>query len=331
MKNVHTPRLCIDGRIASEAPGRGLIAQEVIDQLVAGQGEGEASTQWIEKHRTVLLSHPHQVFSGQLRRHDTTKNIPWEPLSYFWEKRFLSSAEISAFHRFRPIDRLKPTPRCATITTVLPAITSMPFFLSRRSNQFYVVPSQADRRILTKNYQVDAANIFVHAPTIRRALTQVEKPDRGDEDYLLVILGDKDGKERFKKIRHILKDRFSSLKFKVLSLGDRETLQVSTWVKILANTKLCIYLQSQEFDWATLALESLYFGVPTLMTDTHAALNELLPHSHLRLSQFLLDLPEVTELRLKSQTARVQLDAAGAFDPLGLAKRYNKIYEKSLT
>lgn len=330
MENVHTARLCIDGRIASEAPGRGLIAQEVIDQLVSGRGEGEASTPWIEKHRTVLLSHPHQVFSGQLKRHDTAKNTPSGILSYFWERRFLQTAEISAFHRFRPIDRLKPTPRCATVTTLLPATQSLPFFLSRRTNQFYVVPSQADRKILTKNYQVDSDQVFVHTPTIRRALSFIEKPSVGDEEYLLVILGDKDGRERFKKIRHILKDRFSHLKFKVLNLGDRETLHMTTWAKLLANTKLCLYLQSQEFDWATLALESLYFGVPTLITDTHPTLNELLPHTHLRLSQFLLDMPEIAELRLKSQTARVQLDAAGAFDPFGLAKQYAKTYAKSL-
>lgn len=331
METVHTPRLCIDGRIASENPGKGLIAQEVIEQLVAGRGEGAGSSAWIEKHRTVLLAHPAQVFSGQLKRFDTNTKTPVGPVSWFWEKNFLKSAEISAFHRFRPIDQLHPTPRCATVTTLLPPKGRLPFFLSRRTNQFYVVPSQADRRILTTTYQVDPEQLFVVAPSVRRYVHFVEKFTPLDEQYVLILVGDRDGKRRLPRLSQILSTRFAGIKQRVFSLSEREVSQPMAFLKLLQGAKLCLYLSANPFDWGTLALESMYWGIPTLFADKHNALNELLPHSTLRLSQFLVDMPDMLELKLKAQSARIQLDASGAFDPLGLAKHYTSVYDSALS
>lgn len=331
METIQTPRLCIDGRIASENPAKGLIAQEVIEQLVAGRGEGDGSSPWIEKHRTVLLAHPTQVFSGQLKRFDTNSHTPKGPVSWFWEKNFLKTAGIAAFHRFRPIDQLHPTPRCATLTTLLPPKGRMPFFLSRRTNQFYVVPSQADRKILSTTYQVDPEQLFVVQPCVRRYMHFVEKFTPLDSQYVLVLLGDRDGKERLPKLTQILSTRFGGLKLKIVNLSDREVAQPMSYVKLLQGAKICLYLSASPFDWGTHALESMYWGVPTLFEDKHGALNEMLPHSSLRLSQFLVDMPDILELKLKAQSARIQLDAAGAFDPLALAKHFNGVYKTALS
>lgn len=331
METVHTPRLCIDGRIASENPAKGILAQEVIEQLVAGRGEPEGSSSWIEKHRTVLLAHPAQVFSGQLKRFDTNTPTPVGPVSWFWEKNFLRSAEISAFHRFRPIDQLHPTPRCATVTTLLPPKGRMPFFLSRRTNQFYVVPSHGDRRILTMTYQVDPEQLFIVSPSVRRYAHFVEKFTPLDEQSILILIGDKEGKQRLPRLSQILSTRYPGVKQRVFSLKERDVAQPQSYLKILQGTKLCFYLSAAPFDWATLALESLYWGVPTLFADKNSALNDLLPHSSLRLSQFLVDLPDLLELKLKAQSARLQLDAAGAFDPLGLAKHFTRVYQSALS
>src|SRR5687767_9401035 len=118
MQTVQTPRLCIDGRAAADFRFRGLIAQEVIDELVACLGEEPTSCDWLEKRRTVLLSHPGQSFSGQLKRYDTTVGIRSTPLHWLWERSFLKRSGVSAFHRFRPADRLHPFPDVPTLTTL---------------------------------------------------------------------------------------------------------------------------------------------------------------------------------------------------------------------
>ena len=141
MESLHTPRLCIDGRPAYQFGPRGLMAQEVIDQLVSGHGEGKASSEWIEKKRTVLLAHPSQAFNGQLKRFDTKKKISCSLLYWFWEKQFAKHANIIRFHRFRSVDNVNPALKIPTITTLLPSKGRLPFFVSRRTNQDYVVPS----------------------------------------------------------------------------------------------------------------------------------------------------------------------------------------------
>ena len=92
---MHTPRLCIDGRAAKEFAAAGIVAQEVIDQLVSSQGEqGELACDWVEKKRTVLLSHPDQIFSGQLRRFDTKMTIGLSPAPSVFNIVLISSNDL---------------------------------------------------------------------------------------------------------------------------------------------------------------------------------------------------------------------------------------------
>lgn len=330
METLQTPRLCIDGRVASELRATGLVAQETIDQLVSGRGEGEASSEWIEKHRTVLLAHPKQIFSGQLRRFDTNRRTGTNVITWVWEKNFVKSSALSLFHRFRPIDRAKPTLPCPTLTTLLPARHGLPFFLSRRPNQKYIVPSHKDATLLRTHYGMEKDQVLVHKPAVRRFVHFVQKEASIAKGTALFLVADRKGKEKFKKLKRVVSARYPNLNMNVVFLKDRTDVTPMAWMKLLESTKICFYLTSQNFDWATLALEAFYWNVPVLFPDEHPALNELLPHSPLRLSQFLVDMPELVELKLKAQSAYLQLDAEGVFDPFLFAKQYKTAYENVL-
>ena len=53
----------------------------------------------------------------------------------------------------------------------------------------------------------------------------------------------------------------------------RTDLSPLAWLKLLQHTKVCVYLASKPFDWPTLALESIFWGIPTLFSDEHIALS----------------------------------------------------------
>ncbi len=202
----HTPRLCIDSRTAVEMPQTGILAQELVDQLVAAKEEQEAS-EWIQKQRTVLLSHPGQVFSGQLRRYETKRKVGTSPLYWLWEKEFVKTSGISFFHRFRAIDQMNVACAITTLTTVLPPQKRMPFFLTRRPNQYFCVPSEKDRVQLSEQYQIAVERIFLVRPTLRRfvhfqALAKTEKPTA------LFLIGDRENKVQINRLLKVVKNRF---------------------------------------------------------------------------------------------------------------------------
>jgi len=328
MEILHTPRLCIDGRSAYQFGPRGLVAQEVIDQLVSGYGEGKASSEWIEKKRTVLLTHPSQVFSGQLKRFDTQKKVSSSVFYWLWEKAFTRSASISRFHRFRSIDNLNPSLNVETVTTLLPSQRGLPFFISRKANQKYVVPSTQDAKLLTRHYQIPSEQIHIFRSGTRRYVQFVGSLRPAEFGNILFLVADKKSGKDLKKIRKIFSNVFNNTPHKILRLKDSTNVSPALWMKILQNTQVCVYLSSQPFDWATLALESFYWNIPTLFSDKNSALCELLPQSPLRLSQFLLDQPSIKDLKALSKNAKDTLEEKGVFSPLGMAEQYSALYRE---
>ncbi len=328
MENLHTPRLCIDGRTAHQFGPRSLLAQEVIDQLVSGYGEGKASSEWIEKKRTVLLAHPAQVFSGQLKRYDTKRKVSGSILYWLWEKAFAKNSNISRFHRFRSVDNLNPSLKIPTITTLLPSRGGLPFFISRRQNQEYVVPSVQDSKLLEKHYQIAQEQIHIFRPGTRRYVQFVEPLKHSGQGNILFLIADKKGGKDIKKLRKVFSQVYANIPQKIIRLKDSTNVSPALWMKILQNTKICVYLSSQPFDWGTLPLESLYWNVPTIFSDGNAALNELLQQSPLRLSQFLVDQPDFTELKTLARNAKEELETKGTFLPLNMAEQYCTLYRE---
>ncbi len=322
----HTPRLCIDGRAADDFPARGMLAQELIDQLVAAQGEAKGPGEWVEKQRTVLVSHPKQVFSGQLRRFDTRRRIGFSPLYWLWETKFAEKAEISAFHRFRPAGRLRPSLELQTLNTLIGS-RSLPSSLPFGVNHRFIVPSRKEAKLLQTRYQVPETQVYAVQPTVRRYVHFSPGPAVASErGYALFLRGPKSDA----RMEKVLKERFPNLTPKSLSLDSREGFAPNTWLKWLERSSVCFYLDSSPFDWGTLALEALYWRVPVVFSEKHAALSELMPDSALGLNRFLVDGPSLEILRTETEKARADLAAKGVFDPFSLAHQYADIYGKLL-
>lgn len=319
---MHTPRLCIDTRVRTSLGG--LVAEEVVNSLVSANGDEGASSPWLEKSRTVLLSNPNQVFSGQLKKHETKLGVAWSPLHILWERHFEKNAAISAIHRFRPVDKLTSS-QVPTITTVLSPKKALPLFVSRRRNHHYVVPSEGDLKILEKNYRVSRDHLTVVRPGPRRYVHFTDPVTFPDEGGILLVW---DGKKSLEKLQHVLSLRYRHFPIKVLSLDKKSPFTPAMWTKHLGSSKLCLYLVSEPFDWAMLALEAFYFRIPTIFSDDNSTLTELLPHSALALSRFLIDQPELADIRKATDGAHAELEGKGIFDPLATARQYRDIYEK---
>ncbi|MFM8269770.1 MAG: hypothetical protein ACKN9V_06225, partial [Pseudomonadota bacterium] len=286
----HTPRLCIDSRTAWELPQTGILTQELIDQLVAANGE-EGASEWIQKHRTVLLSHPGQVFSGQLRRYETKRKVGTSPLYWLWEKEFVKTAGISFFHRFRAIDQMNVACAVMTLTTVLPPRKKLPFFITRRPNQYFCVPSEKDLELLKEKYQIAKDRIFVARPAIRRFLhfQELQKPEK---PLALFLVGEKENTAQLTRLLKVVKSRFPHLENKVVTLKNKEKLGPKEWLLLCSNAQICFYLTAKPFDWGTLALETLFYKIPTIFNEENGSLRELLPQSALTLTRFLVEQPE---------------------------------------
>lgn len=322
----HTPRLCIDGRTALELPQTGIIAQELIDQLVAANGEEEASD-WIKKHRTVLLSHPGQVFSGQLRRYETKRKVGNSPLYWLWEKEFVKTAGISFFHRFRAIDQINVACSISTLTTVLPPEKKLPFFLTRRPNQYFCVPSVQDLELLHRKYQISKDRVFIAKPSVRR-FVHFQELKAPEKELALLLVGEKETGLQLQKLLSVIKSRFPRIEPKVVSIKAKEQLSPQAWLSLLSNTKICFYLCSKPFDWGTLAMESLYYKIPTIFSENNRSLSELLPQSKLSLPYFLIEQKDLSALRIETEKALEIITEAGLFEPLSMAGQYREIYQQ---
>lgn len=322
---METTRLCIDGRAATEFANYGLMAQELIDQLVSAQGE-EQSTSWMEQHGTVLLSHSDQVFAGQLRRFNTERKIGASPLYWAWEKNFVKSAHISAFHRFRPANGVSPRLGCPTVTTLFPPQRWF-FPLFAGPQELFVVPSNHDRALIRKKYRLPESGIHVVHPCARRYVHFSDPPVK-EAGWILFLMGNHKESIDLKKLLRVLTHQYPKLRHKFIRLHKGSCLTPVDWLMCLGQTQLCVYLTGALCDWPFLALEALYFGIPTLFLDGHSALNECLPNSPLRLSRFLVEQPKATEIIGWVKEARGVLESVGCFEPLGFAKQYRVIYAR---
>jgi len=323
---MHTPRLCIDGRAARDFRPDGLLAQELIDQLVASQGEETTECGWGEKQRTVLLSHPDQVFTGQLKRFDTKKKIGSSFLYWAWEKNFIENANISAFHRFRPAGRLEPSHDCPTITTILPEYRRL--YLShapRGKNHRFVVPSDEDKQWLSKQFRIDAALVTTVRPSIRRYVQFVEPIKIRHEGWLLLLT---DGTGDVKKLRSVLAHRYPRLQIKKVSAKEQAKLSPGEWMKLLENSSVCFYLHTRPFDWPFFALEANFLGIPMVFPKANRALTELLPGSSLELSRFLMNLEEPKSLMDSMRIDHATLLEKGIFESFAFFRGYDEVYSE---
>ncbi len=323
----HTPRLCIDGRAAADFPARGMLAQELIDQLVASQGEAKGPGEWVEKQRTVLVSHPNQVFSGQLRRFNTRRRIGRSPFYWLWETQFAKKAQLSAFHRFRSPGSLRPNLELQTINTLIGSRSGLPGSIPVGVNHKYVVPSAKDADLLKSRFHVPPSQINTLKPTVRRYVHFSPGPAVANEKGLALLLW---GTRVNRRLEGILSSRYPNLRVKSLALDSRESFTPTAWLKWLESASICFYLDASPFDWGTLFLESVYWRVPSVFDEKHAALGELLPDSNLNLNRFLVDSPPIETLKARTEAARAELAAKGTFDPFSLANQYADVYETLL-
>lgn len=324
-----TPRLCIDSRTAQEMPQTGFLAQELIDQLVAANGEKEAS-EWIQKNRTVLLSHPGQVFSGQLRKYETSRKVGTSPFYWLWEKEFVKTAALSSFHRFRAIDQINAACAITTLTTVLPPKKKLPFFITRRPNQFFCVPSLKDKNILTSQYEISDDRIFIAKPTVRRFMhfQSTGKSETVKKSLALFITDGKTDRNRLAKLTRVVKTRFPQWETKTLSLKNKELFGPQSWLDLMEKTQACFYLCEKPFDWGTLALESLFLKIPTIFSEENSCLTEILSPLGMTLTQFLIEQPEQEALEKNTLAVNLHLKDCGVFEPFAMAHQYRDIYQQ---
>lgn len=319
---MHTPRLCIDGR-TNRKHFSSVIAEEIINQLVASRGDPEAGNEWVEKGRTVLLTHPDQVYEGQWRRYNT--KIPASPIYWAWERSFVRGASLSVFHRFRSSDRLGLGLPCTGITTVLSPGSIPKLFQWSSHRQLFVVPSDQDRHRLSKSHRLSLDQIHVVRPSIRRFCLFAPKAENVPRNEALVI---HDGTSRYRNVlSSLLAERMPSLSFRSLRCSRRANFEPEIWLESLSKAAIVFYLVEAPFDWATPALEALYWGIPTVFQDENGALSEILGHTPLELSRFLVDRTPMEDLISATEKVRGNLLEGGAFHPLGYARQFKKIYD----
>ncbi len=199
-----------------------------------------------------------------------------------------------------------------------------PFFLSRRNGHHFVVPSQKDADWLEKNYGVPSSQVTVIRPAPRRA---VLKPTSfhaaGERGIILIRDGRKDGFERHVSV---VRRCFPNTRLVTVDLRDREATAPDRWLRTLQNAMACFYLVDRSFDWATLALEAIYWDVPTFYADGNRTMGEILPLRSMQLHSFLAEPPTPAQLVAMAATARESVESAGLLDPDQQAVAYRELY-----
>jgi hypothetical protein len=312
---LDTAALCVDGRASWDFGGRGLVAQDVIEGL---------GHHLFEQDGPLVLAHPQQDLAAPFRRANTKKPTGKRFFYNGWEREFVAARQISWFHRFLPLDRINATGKCAQITTLLAPMKKNPFFLSRKNGHHFVVPSQADALWLEKHYGVPTSQLTVIKPSPRRA---VLKPASfhvaGERGIIVVRDGRKDGFERHVSV---MRRCFPHTRIVTVDLRDREATSADRWLRTLQNAMACFYLVDRPFDWATLALEALYWDVPTFYADKNRTLGEVLPLRSIQLHSFLADPPTPGQLITLGAEAREKLESTGVLDPDQQAVAYKELY-----
>ena len=323
-----TRRICIDSRLAEESPAHGIQAQELIDQLVASQGEPRnIGGEWMRRRRTVLMTHPKQLFSGgDLKRFNTRRKIGTSPLYRLWESHFVKTAGITGFHRFRTVDHVVPRKEIAALTTLLPGkdLTKLSKLNDARSR--YVVPSVADKGRLI---EAGVKNVItVIKPGVRRFVhhTPLLKTPR-TERALVLVFGSTKEERKFADAASLIESFHPNLEVTRINLEKAKTeVAPGSWGRLMHEAALVGYLTEAPFDWGTLALESIYLGIPTVFADQHSALSERLLPNSLQLSNYL-QTGRFSELKTNTLFAKSHLEKQNIFFPLELARQYGEAYE----
>ncbi len=315
---------CIDGRAADDFSVGAMLAQETIEEIF------ESGNEEFRKHvdqTPLVLSHPDQVFLADTTRINTRHRSGGSPLAWLWEREFVRKARVEALHRFRPVDRLTPHHRCTSITTLLPATRKLPFFISRRNGHQYVVPSHQDQLLLETVYHIPVEQISVIRPGVRGYIHTAAAP-KATNGGLLFLLGNLREIPDLKRRVALASAMFPQMPKKVLRLNSRKPFAPATWLKILRNTGLCFYLTSSPFDWATLALEMLFWEIPTVFLETHGVFSELLPSSSLGMSRFLIEQPDLPALQKEVKAIKQILTEKRIYERGSLASQYLSIYAR---
>jgi len=308
--------LCVDTRAALDFGARGLVAKELIESL---------SHHLFEQDGPLVLAHPQQELNSGFRRTNTRKPAQVSWLSPQWESKFLAARQVGWFHRFLPVDKVKHV-SCASITTLLPPTKKLPFYLSRKNGHQFVVPSQADADRIERLYSIPSSQITVIRPTIRRAIAQWPSFHfAGERGILIVREGRKDGWDRHESV---VRKTFPNTAITTLDLRDAKAVAPQRWVRTLQSTSLCFYLVQRPFDWSTLALEAMYWNIPTVYADANPTLYEQIPHARLKLHTFMADPPPMAQLQEQANAARNALEASGILEPELQALAYKELYFK---
>ncbi len=175
-------------------------------------------------------------------------------------------------------------------------------------------------------YRIQKERLHVVRPVARRYIHFSEPPNRSESGWILCLLGANKTSLDVKKLLRVLSYRFPKLRPHIIRMHEGVSFSPKNWIKLLQQTRVCLYLTEDICDWPVLALEALYFRIPTLFLDDNSAMSELLPGSSLRLSRFLVEQAGIADLMHWVDEACAALTRQGAVDPLGLVKQYQSIY-----
>ena len=145
---------------------------------------------------------------------------------------------------------------------------------------------------------------------------------------MLFLMGAGNEKIDYQQIVKIVSSRFPNAPRKILKLNKKANFVPNQWAKELESAAVVFYLTKSPFDWPTLALETMYWNIPTIFMEQHHSLSELLPNSPLGLSKFLIEQPDLAKIQQSTKETRLVLDEHGAFAPLALAHQYREIYNE---
>jgi hypothetical protein len=320
-------KFSIDLRTSSDFYYLQKLSEEFIEQLFLQEQEDNWFGFKLNDQKVVVFKEAKQ----NLRSHSDSFNTETVAHPSFYSKWFEKKVDSKSIHRFCAFDQLNPSPRVATLTTVLPANKKEPFFISKRAGQFYVVPSEEDAKLLVKKYQITEEQVFIIAPSIRREILEIERKFRFTEGGILILKDPQEKTLDIKKLKEVIKKLYPMMPITEIDLRKGASFEPKNWMKLLESTQICFYLNSRAMDWPLLPLESFFSKVPTLFLEGHHSLNELLPNSNLRIQRFLIELPTIETLKKWLVDARNELQAKGVFEPKKMAKEYQLVYEKLQT
>lgn len=314
METIGSVSLCVDSRATEDLAGHGVVAVEVVEGL---------GNHLFAEDGPLVLAHANQDILAPFARENTRTPVgSW--FSPRWEKRLVSTKLISWMHRFLPLDQVNRASGCNQITTLLPALGKNPFYVSRKNNHRFVVPSAADATWLAKTYSIETGQIRTILQGPRRSVILRSGFVSSGEQGIVVVRDSVN--DRFDAHVSLLRRNFPSFRFATVLLRDKAAVAPARWLRTLQNSAACFYLVDRPLDGGVLALEALYCRVPVVFADGHGALSEQILSPKARLNRFLADPVSLTELKSDAAREWESLSARGHFDPDRQALEYRSLY-----